>query len=100
MADRGASGALMVDLLLVMVGLFGLMVVQAGTAPFMDDLRTEMNDRAEPGGNIDAQSINDQIFKAVFKWVGTIAMFGLFLVAAFRAYSRQRVTSVERRRRR
>lgn len=85
------------DFVLVMVGLVGILVIHTGSIPIMKDMRDEFNE--DPAtGNIDQESINNGIFQMLAKWLATIPMAGLFVIAGFREYRRQRVTAVRRRR--
>lgn len=86
-----------IDFILVMVGLFGILIVQTSGAVMLEELRVEFNDDAATG-NINQQNINNEMHTAVTKWVPTVAFAGLWILAGFREYRRQRVTAMRRRR--
>lgn len=88
----------LVDFILVMVGITGILVVHTGAAPMMEEFRDHAVTEDNPNDDIDATNIANEMHTAVTKWVPTIAFFGLFVVAGFREYRRQRVTTVRRRR--
>lgn len=87
-----------VDLLLVLIGLVGILVIHTGAAPVMEELRDHAVSEDNPSDDIDSTNIANEMHEAVTKWVPTVAFVGLWIVAGFREYRRQRVTAVRRRR--
>lgn len=88
------------NFVVMLAALMAILVVHTGTAPLMEDLRQHAVDEDKPNDDIDSTSIANELHTAVTKWVPTVAFIGLFVIAAFREYRRQRVTAVRRRRRR
>lgn len=85
-----------INFAIMLAALFGIMVVQTSGALIMDELRNEFNEDADASFN--QQEINDDMFTSVVKWVPTIALFGVFLMAAWIEYQRTRITATRSRR--
>lgn len=92
------SAGRFIDLLLVLVGLVAIMVVQTSTAPVMDEFREFAIEEDDPGDDIEATSYANEMHTAVTKWVPTIGAIGLWVIAGFREFRRQRITAERRRR--
>lgn len=64
----------------------------------IEEFRQHAVDEDIEGNNIDSTSIANDIHGSVTKWVPTVGAIGLWVIAGFREFRRQRVTAVRRRR--
>lgn len=80
------------DLILVLAGLFMILAVQTSAAIMLDPMRDELLDEGIDD-KYNAEENFADMYRAVTKWVPTIAGVGLMCVAGFREYRRQRLTA-------
>ncbi|MGK7296949.1 MAG: hypothetical protein ACNS61_14185 [Candidatus Wenzhouxiangella sp. M2_3B_020] len=83
----------LVSFVFVLTGVFLIFMAQFVAAATLDPIRDELGD-AESIEKYNGKEHMDDIYRAVVVEVPTIAGVGLFVIAGWREYRRQRVTAL------